>query len=86
MVETAGRCHIDDLTVDFTRRKVFDRNQQAIAMSALSFDTLRALIEASPAVVSTGELIERAWGGSVVSDETVTQRIQVLLARAAATD
>lgn len=78
MVETAGRCHIDDLTVDFTRRKVFDRNQQAIAMSALSFDTLRALIEASPAVVSTGELIERAWGGSVVSDETVTQRIRLL--------
>lgn len=71
-------CQIDDLTVDFVRRKVFDENYDVIALSALSFDTLCVLIEASPAVVSQGELVERAWHGAVVSDETVTQRIRLL--------
>ena len=69
---------IDDLTVDFARRKVYDDDQIEIALSALSFDTLRVLIEASPAVLTNDELINRAWRGSVVSDETVTQRIRLL--------
>ena len=71
-------CRIDDLIVDFTRRKVFDGDHNEIALSALSFDTLKALIEAAPAVLTTEELINRAWRGSVVSDETVTQRIRLL--------
>lgn len=69
---------IDDLRVDFARRKVFDGDHNEIALSALSFDTLKALIEAAPAVLTTEELIDRAWRGSVVSDETVTQRIRLL--------
>ncbi len=71
-------CRIDDLTVDFARRKLYDGDQREIALSALSFDTLQALIEASPAVLTNDELINRAWRGSVVSDETVTQRIRLL--------
>jgi len=71
-------CGVDDLTVDFARRKVFDSNQREIALSALSFDTFRVLIEASPAVMTANDLIDRAWRGSVVSDETVTQRIRLL--------
>lgn len=78
MVEAATVCRIDDLTVDFARRKVFDGNRAEIPLSALSFDTLRVLVEAAPAAVTTDELIERAWRGSVVSDETVTQRIRLL--------
>jgi len=74
----ASVCHIDDLTVDFARRKVFDSDHNEIALSALSFDTLQALIDAAPAVLTTNELIDRAWRGSVVSDETVTQRIRLL--------
>ncbi len=74
----ASVCRIDDLTVDFARRKVFDSDQNEIALSALSFDTLQALIEAAPAVLTANELIDRAWRGSVVSDETVTQRIRLL--------
>jgi DNA-binding winged helix-turn-helix (wHTH) protein len=74
----ASLCHIDDLTVDFARRKVFDSDHNEIALSALSFDTLRALIDAAPAVLTADELIDRAWRGSVVSDETVTQRIRLL--------
>jgi DNA-binding winged helix-turn-helix (wHTH) protein/tetratricopeptide (TPR) repeat protein len=78
MSDTLSVCRIDDLTVDFARRKVFDKNHDVITLSALSFDTLCVLIEASPAVVSQGELVERAWHGTVVSDETVTQRIRLL--------
>jgi DNA-binding winged helix-turn-helix (wHTH) protein/thioredoxin-like negative regulator of GroEL len=74
----ASVCRIDDLTVDFARRKVFDSDHNEIALSALSFDTLQALIDASPAVLTANELIDRAWRGSVVSDETVTQRIRLL--------
>jgi DNA-binding winged helix-turn-helix (wHTH) protein/Flp pilus assembly protein TadD len=74
----ASVCRIDDLTVDFARRKVFDSDHNEIALSALSFDTLQALIDASPAVLTADELIDRAWRGTVVSDETVTQRIRLL--------
>ncbi len=78
MPELNSVCRIDDLTIDFARRKVYDANHREIALPALSFDTLRALVEASPAVLTNDELIERAWRGSVVSDETVTQRIRLL--------
>lgn len=78
MTQPAAACHIDDLTVDFARRKVFRDDGIEIPLSALSFDTLKALIEAAPAVLSASELIDRAWRGSVVSDETVTQRIRLL--------
>ncbi len=74
----ASVCRIDDLTVDFARRKVFDSDHNEIALSALSFDTLQALIEAAPAVLTPNELIDRAWRGSIVSDETVTQRVRLL--------
>ena len=78
MTEPDSVCCIDDLTIDFARRKAYDGKQREIALPALSFDTLRALVEASPAVLTNDELIERAWRGSIVSDETVTQRIRLL--------
>jgi DNA-binding winged helix-turn-helix (wHTH) protein/Tfp pilus assembly protein PilF len=78
MVQSTAACHIADLTVDFARRKVLRDDGTEIPLSALSFDTLKALIEAAPAVLSANELIDRAWRGTVVSDETVTQRIRLL--------
>ena len=69
---------IDDLTVDLARRKVYDRERKEIVLSALSFDTLRALIDAAPAALSADEIIERAWRGAIVSDDAVTQRIRLL--------
>ena len=62
-------CRIDDITVDLTRRRVVRGRNEVISLSALSFDTLRALIEAAP--LTANELIELAWQGSVVSDDTV---------------
>jgi len=78
MIQPAAICRVDDLTVDFARRKVFRDDGSEISLPALSFDTLKALIEAAPEVLSASDLIDRAWRGSVVSDETVTQRIRLL--------
>jgi DNA-binding winged helix-turn-helix (wHTH) protein/Tfp pilus assembly protein PilF len=78
MTQPATTCYIDDLTVDFARRKVMRSDGSDIPLPALSFDTLKALIEAAPAVLSANELIDRAWRGAVVSDETVTQRIRLV--------
>lgn len=71
-------CRIDDLTVDRARRKVLRKTGEPIELSALSFDTLLALIDASPEVLASDKLIQLAWRGSLVSDETVTQRIRLL--------
>jgi DNA-binding winged helix-turn-helix (wHTH) protein len=68
---------LDDLCLDTTRRQVF-RDGRSIAMPALSFNTLLVLVEASPNAVSVDALIEQAWNGLVVSNETVTQRIRLL--------
>jgi len=69
---------IDDLTVDLARRKIYDHERNEIVLSALSFDSLRALIDAAPAALSADELIARAWRGTIVSDDAVTQRIRLL--------
>lgn len=37
-----------------------------------------ALVEAAPATVTTDELVERAWDGRIVGNETVTQRVRLL--------
>jgi TolB-like protein/DNA-binding winged helix-turn-helix (wHTH) protein len=71
------RFRIDDLLVETGTRKVF-RGDEPIELSRLSFDLLRALIDAAPNVATTDELVEAVWGGTVVSDETLTQRIKVL--------
>ena len=71
---------IDDLTIDFTRRKIFRGKNKVISLSTLSFNTLHALVESAPAPLTAKELIEHAWQGSVVSDDTVTQRIRLIIA------
>jgi DNA-binding winged helix-turn-helix (wHTH) protein/Flp pilus assembly protein TadD len=78
MSQSPAACQIDDLTVDFVRRKVTHPDRGEIELSALSFDTLKALIEAAPAALTADELIDRAWRGAIVSDEAVTQRIRLL--------
>ena len=68
---------IDDLSIDPVRRKV-SRDGIVVSLSALSYDTLKALLDAAPAPLTSDELIDRAWKGASVSDETVTQRIKLL--------
>jgi len=68
---------IKDLIFDPTTRRL-SRAGQTIRLSVLSMDVLQALIAAAPEPVSAQGLIDSAWDGAVVSDETVTQRIKLL--------
>ena len=68
----SGRVTLDSATRSVTV------DGRPVRLSTLSFDTLAALLEAAPAAVSYQALIDRAWGGAVVSDETVSQRIRLL--------
>jgi len=66
-----------DLTVNEDAQQVY-KNKQLINLTDLSFQTLLALIKASPNVISTDELIDQVWQSIAVSPETVTQRIALL--------
>lgn len=68
---------IDDLILDTARREV-TRAGKRIRLPALSFDLLRELTGAAPEPVSVENLIQRVWGGAIVGDETVTQRVKLL--------
>jgi TolB-like protein/DNA-binding winged helix-turn-helix (wHTH) protein/Tfp pilus assembly protein PilF len=68
---------VDDLLVDLARASV-TRGDVEIALPKLSFDLLVACIEAAPAIVSVGQLMDRVWPGLVVSPETVSQRVKLL--------
>ncbi len=68
---------IDDLLLEPDIRQL-SRNGQLIRLPALSFEVLRVLATSAPEPVSVQALIDAAWQGAVVSDETVTQRIKLL--------
>ena len=77
-VERAGaefRC--GDLHIDVGRQRVVQAGQD-LALPKLSFDLLLALVRWAPNVVSLDTLIERVWGGVIVSPETVIQRVKLL--------
>jgi TolB-like protein/DNA-binding winged helix-turn-helix (wHTH) protein/tetratricopeptide (TPR) repeat protein len=68
---------VGDLLVDVGRRTVH-REGAEIALPALSFDLLVALIETAPEVADTDELLTRVWRRVVVSYETLSQRVKLL--------
>ncbi len=71
------RYRIADLLMDVGRLTV-QRGTQPIPLPKLSFDLLRALVEAAPNVLSNEELVRLVWRGVVVGPETVTQRVKLL--------
>ena len=72
------RCYrFADLTIEIGSRIVM-RDQDTIELGKLTFDFLRALVEASPNIVTHDELAERVWGGRSVSAETISQRVSIL--------
>ncbi len=73
----AGKYRIADLAIDIGRRSV-RRGGSEIHLSRLSFDVLRALLDAAPNVVSNDELTRTVWQGVVVGPESVTQRVKLL--------
>lgn len=75
------RYRIADLELDVdavSLRREGDPAPAGIALPKLSFDLLVALARGAPSVVSSDRLVSLVWGGSAVSDETLTQRVALL--------
>jgi TolB-like protein len=68
---------IGDLLVDVGRQSVV-RDGIELHLPRLSFDTLYALIAAAPNLIRNDELMRQVWRGTIVSLETVTQRVKLL--------
>jgi len=61
-------------TLDTDRRELL-RGSQAIAVEPQVFDVLFYLVDNRDHVVSKDELIASVWGGRIVSDSTLTSRV-----------
>jgi TolB-like protein/DNA-binding winged helix-turn-helix (wHTH) protein/Flp pilus assembly protein TadD len=68
---------VGDLSLDFGRGLV-TRDGAEIPLPKLTFDLLRALVEAAPNLVTADDLMRRVWPGLVVSPETISQRVRLL--------
>lgn len=74
----SGRYRFDDLTLDVGQCKVW-REGSAIPLSKLTFDLLRALVEAAPKLVTHDELAQHVWGPRrIVTPENLAQRLMLL--------
>ena len=58
-----------------TDRRELRRGAEAVAIEPQVFDLLVHLIESRDRVVSKDDLIAAVWGGRIVSDSTLTSRI-----------
>lgn len=67
----------DDLTLDIQRGEL-TRQGETITLPKLSYDLLVALAEASPALLSQTELMNKVWPDRVIGDETLKQRVKLL--------
>ena len=54
------RYRFDDLTLDVGQRRV-SRGGQPIQLSKLTFELLRALVEAAPNLVTHDQLAQQVW-------------------------
>jgi len=67
----------DDLIVDTGKRRVL-RENSTLEISGLTYDLLLAIVQASPNIISSDELVEKVWSGRPTSPETITQRAMML--------
>jgi TolB-like protein len=70
MIYAFGDCRLD------VGARELRRGERIVRLEPQVFDLLRVLIESRERVVSRDELIERIWGGRVVSDAAVSSRIK----------
>src|SRR5689334_18533196 len=63
-----------DHVLDAARREL-RRGSESIALEPQVFDLLLHLLECRDHVVSKDELIDSVWGGRIVSESTLTSRI-----------
>lgn len=59
-------------------RRELLRNGQTVHLQPQVFDLLRLLVENAHRVVSRDEIIEKVWGGRIVSEDALTSRIRDL--------
>jgi len=72
------RYRFADLVLDTGQRRVW-RGDQEIQVSKLSFDFLRALVEAAPNLLTHDQLAETVWGPRrVITPENLSQRLMTL--------
>ncbi len=71
------RYQVDDLSIDVGQRQV-TRDGEQLDIGGLTFDWLLAIVEASPNIISSDELVEKVWSGRPTSPETITQRAMML--------
>lgn len=76
--KSTRRYRFADLTLDTGQRRLW-RDAEEIRLSKLSFDFLRALVEAAPNLLSPDALIETVWGSRrVITPENLSQRLMML--------
>jgi TolB-like protein/Flp pilus assembly protein TadD len=68
---------LSDLQID-TGRQLVSRADDPIPLPKLSYDLLLALMRAAPNLVSLDELMQLVWPRTIVSPETVSQRVKLL--------
>jgi len=66
--------HFSEHTLD-TERRELRRGQEAVAVEPQVFDLLAYLVQNRDRVVSKDDLIASIWSGRIVSDSTLTSRI-----------
>ena len=71
------RLRVDDLLVDIERRTV-RRGSEMLELTDRSFRLLEVLIRHAPERVDKDQLIAEVWDESVVSDDTLAQRVRLL--------
>ncbi len=72
-----SRLRIDDLLVDLERHTV-RRGSQVLDLTDRSFRLLEVLIRHAPERVDKDQLIAEVWDDTVVSDDTLAQRVRLL--------
>lgn len=77
MSRRSSNLQLDDLVLDLERHRVW-RNRQRIELPGLSFRLLEVLVREAPRVVSRKELRRQVWGGIMVSDDAIRQRVRLL--------
>ena len=78
--EKPSRLRVDDLVVDLKRCTV-RRGSDVLELTDRSFRLLAALIRHAPELVSKDQLIAEVWDDTIVSDDTLAQRVRLLRQR-----
>ena len=69
--------YLDDLKIDTIKKKVW-RSQQNLKVNGLNFRFLAFMLSKGTEIVTFDELIEGVWSPTIVTEDTVIQRVRLL--------